>query len=514
MTLELALPDYRMFPYERRLAERELSALGVTLVRKTDDHFVVESPADASLLARLTYVSRVGLNGQSYETEIAKFERVHRATRARGQGRQATRYHVHGIHEYKGKFNPQVVRAFANLLGFQPGEWLLDPFCGSGTSLVEGLALGGKAVGIDRSPIAALLSRTKTEVWRAANPQRVDAALRGWLDKSACSIARAEASGALAPKGVNHLDEESLAYLAGWFTPSALAGLSVALAGIREIRSRPARLLAQVAVSSIARRVSLQLPEDLRVRRRPADSTPDPVLPSLQASVANILLGLAELSEFPDRTRDRAFIVENSASDDAAYAILRRRNERLAVVTSPPYATALPYIDTDRLSIVLLGLSSASEVRELERVLYGSREWTTADARLWSERLDAARQDLPQDVVDLCRLVQTSTTNHDGFRRKATPGLLFRYFANMRDSLAALRRAMRPGERAVFIVGQNRTRGGTEQLVIDTPALLGSVAQTVGFAVDELFLLETWPRFGLHHTNGIAGESALLLSAQ
>ncbi len=73
---------------------------------------------------------------------------------------------------------------------------------------------------------------------------------------------------------------------------------------------------------------------------------------------------------------------------------------------------------------------------------------------------------------------------------------------------------MRAGERAVFIVGKNRTRAGTEQIVIDTPALLASTAETVGFAVDELFRLETWPRFGLHHTNGIAHESAVLLSAQ
>src|SRR5581483_9416599 len=170
--------------------------------------------------------------------------------------------------------------------------------------------------------------------------------------------------------------------------------------------------------------------------------------------------------------------------------------------------------DTDRLSVVLLGLSSAASLRELERALYGSREWTTSEARLWSERLEGPKHELPRDVVELCRLVSSSTSDRDGFRRKATPGLLYRYFANMRDSLLALRRAMHRGERAVFIVGQNRTRAGDDKIVIDTPVLLGSTAETAGFAVDELFALETWPRFGLHHTNGIADESAVLLSAQ
>src|SRR5581483_4006594 len=192
MSLELALPDYRLFPYERRLAERELAAFGVTLVERTESRFIVEHPVDESRLPRLTYVSRVGINGHSFETDIAKFERVHRATRARREGRQATRYHVDGIHEYKGKFNPQVVRAFANLLDFQKGDTLLDPFCGSGTALVEGLALGGDAIGIDRSPIAALIARAKIETWRAAQPKRVEASLREWLERSVPLIARAE----------------------------------------------------------------------------------------------------------------------------------------------------------------------------------------------------------------------------------------------------------------------------------------------------------------------------------
>jgi hypothetical protein len=187
---------------------------------------------------------------------------------------------------------------------------------------------------------------------------------------------------------------------------------------------------------------------------------------------------------------------------------------RVSVITSPPYATALPYIDTDRLSLVLLGLAKARYLRELERVLYGSREWTTAEQRTWNERMAGAKHDLPADVVSLCRLVSSATSDKDGFRRRATPGLLYRYFWNMRGSFAALRRALLAKERAVFIVGQNRTRSGSEQVIIDTPVLLGSVAESVGFKVDEVFRLETWPRFGLHHANGIADESAVLLSAQ
>lgn len=514
MTLRLALPEYRLFPYELRLTEREIEAMRLSLVAQEDGHLLVRGSAEESSMSRLTYVAQIGVNGHSFETEIAKFERVHRTTRSRPEGRQATRYHVHGIHEYKGKFNPQVVRAFANLVGFEPGETLLDPFCGSGTALVEGLALGGHAYGIDLSPIAVLLSRAKTETWRASRLAGVIRALDQWLDEVSDGVACTHASGARTEDGFSHLDHDSRAYLEGWFTPEALAALSVALAGIKQIRSRPAKLLAQVAVSSIARAVSLQLPEDLRVRRRPAHSEPESVLPALRRSLSNIRLGLEELAEFPARQRGRAAVVSGSASNDGAYKRARLQDERVSVITSPPYATALPYIDTDRLSLVLLGLAKAADLRELERVLYGSREWNTRERKDWDERLAAAEQDLPADVVALCRLVSSTTSDQDGFRRRATPGLLYRYFWNMRQSLAALRRALRPGERAVFIVGQNRTRAGDGQVIIDTPVLLGSVAETVGFKVDEVFRLETWPRFGLHYANGIADESAVLLSAQ
>lgn len=514
MALTLSLPDYRLFPYELRLAERELEALKLRVVSRHDAHFVVEGESDTAALARLTYVARVGVNGHSFETEIARFERIHRVGRSRREGRQATRYHLHGIHEYKGKFNPQVVRAFANLVGFESGDVLLDPFCGSGTALVEGLALGGDVVGIDRSPIAALISRAKTETWRAADVRRIARALTAWIEHSASRIERAQQSGRCVRSGLAHLDADSISYLENWFTSGALAALSAALAGVVEIRSRPARLLAQVAVSSIARAVSLQLPEDLRVRRRPPGSEPELVLPTLQASLDNIILGLEELAEFPDRARGAARVIKGTASSEASYSQLRNRTSRVAVITSPPYATALPYIDTDRLSVVLLGLAPAAELRELERILCGSREWTTREHREWSDRLSGTAHALPSDVVALCRHVHETTAETDGFRRRATAGLLYRYFWNMRASFAALRSALKSGEHAVFIVGQNRTRAGDEQITIDTPALLGSTAETVGFNVDEMFGLETWPRFGLHHANGIAQESAVLLSAQ
>src|SRR5207247_6086504 len=74
------------------------------------------------------------------------------------------------------------------------------------------------------------------------------------------------------------------------------------------------------------------------------------------------------------------------------------------VITSPPYATALPYIDTQRLSLAFLGLSKASEIRILERSLIGNREISIRERLEEEGRLCQADQSwLPQEILKLCR---------------------------------------------------------------------------------------------------------------
>lgn len=67
----------------------------------------------------------------------------------------------HDFYRYPARFSPafarEAVRTFT-----QPGDFVLDPFCGGGTTLVEALALGRRAAGMDVSSLAAFLARTKT----------------------------------------------------------------------------------------------------------------------------------------------------------------------------------------------------------------------------------------------------------------------------------------------------------------------------------------------------------------
>ena len=93
--------------------------------------------------------------------------------------------HVHGLHPYLGKFPPQLAEALIARHCPQGGV-VLDPFCGSGTTLVEALGLGRNAVGCDVSAFNALLAREKT---RPHDPAAVAAGLAGTLARAEAALA-------------------------------------------------------------------------------------------------------------------------------------------------------------------------------------------------------------------------------------------------------------------------------------------------------------------------------------
>jgi SAM-dependent methyltransferase len=96
---------------------------------------------------------------------------------------------THGFHSYAGRLHPSIARGAVGRWS-PPGATVLDPFCGSGTVLVESMVAGRRAIGIDASPLAVMIakvrSRARTAQWRQ------------WLVDQARQIA--DSSGELAQK--------------------------------------------------------------------------------------------------------------------------------------------------------------------------------------------------------------------------------------------------------------------------------------------------------------------------
>ena len=84
--------------------------------------------------------------------------------RGKGQIGRTNQYLVHWYYPYKAKFHPQMIKALINWMGLRMGERLLDPFVGSGTSLVESKLIGVDSIGIDIDPLCVLMSRVKTSL--------------------------------------------------------------------------------------------------------------------------------------------------------------------------------------------------------------------------------------------------------------------------------------------------------------------------------------------------------------
>ena len=81
-------------------------------------------------------------------------------------------YLTHGIHPYPAKFIPQIPACLIEAYSSE-GNVILDPFCGSGTSLLEALIRGRESIGLDLNPIATLVARAKIQIIDAKQHEEI-----------------------------------------------------------------------------------------------------------------------------------------------------------------------------------------------------------------------------------------------------------------------------------------------------------------------------------------------------
>ena len=522
--VELKFHDYRYLPYELRLAELEVGrVLGAEPERGNGSLYVeTENGVAPNALDRLTYFQHAIVAGKS--AVIPQQARLEASATKHGDPsqlrRQHTRYSAHGLHEYRGKFNPQMVRTVTNILGLNVGDRVWDPFCGSGTVLLEARHQGFNALGVDLNPLAVAIANAKLSAI-GASPDSLEHTTRLLTE-------RVQTGAAWMAEGIP--DEEAISrslgkhwlerlpgpeYLVRWFPLPVLAQLLTILDSIDEVAPVCLRDVFRVILSDIVRDVSWQDPGDLRIRRRrhpaPNYSATEAFITALHSRVDAVLAAQRQIS--PNRGWQSAFLGDSgeiSAVDGTAQRFLEEGVS--GVLSSPPYATALPYIDTQRLSIALLGLASVREIRQLDGALVGSREVSTRERLTLEESILDNRANVSEEVWTLCKALQDAyDPERDGFRRQNTPAVVYRYFAGMTRVMAMAQRYLRKGGWLAFIVGSNRTSLGGVKFVIDTPALLAATGSHVGLQFREMYELNAYSRYDVHSRNSIREERLLVM---
>lgn len=488
--------NYRYFPYERDFAIKEVKVtLNPKHIEFADNHIDIWGKFSECALRKLVYFSGYEMKKNKCNTLQCDLERQNGVSNL--PKRQSTRYSVHGLHEYKGKFNPQVVRSILNFLKIKAGDKVFDPFCGSGTTLVECAHVGISSVGCDINPFASFLSNAKLKALSVPAKEIVEMGER--------IFGLTEASPYCGSK------TERREYLKKWFTPEILASIERYLVHTMNLaQSRNGIYLAMA--SNLLRDYSLQEPKDLRIRRRKSPLPDTPWIAALKAffEVCALKIEAAQRELGVVSSQNRAY------QADARTLSLQPKHWTIkppyqAAITSPPYATALPYIDTQRLSLVWLSLCHPSEIRAYESLLTGSREFRSAARRVWKQKMSDNAEHLPDALRDLCLELQRSLSDADGFRRRVVPSLLYRYFADMQRIFRSTYPLMESGARFALIVGHNHTTLGGKRFDIDTPKHLIALALHVGWELHDIASLQTYQRYDLHRKNSVAAETLIVL---
>jgi DNA modification methylase len=251
--------------------------------------------------------------------------------------------HVHRLHPYLGKYIPQLVEELFRR-HVPAGGRVLDPFAGSGTTLVQALESGHDSLGVDIAAFNCLLMRVKT---RAYNPFVLERELRDALDR----FERGEGKGGRAS-----------AYVARWFAPDTRSDL-LRFRSLAEGYEHADVL--RVVLARAARSARLTTHFDLDFPREPqagpywCHKHKRECRPIEHADHFLRRYTLDTLARLKDFGRVRGARDAEVRHGDARELVLPGPFD--AIVTSPPYPGLIDYHEQHRYAYELLGLDDRRE---------------------------------------------------------------------------------------------------------------------------------------------------------
>jgi len=357
-----------------------------------------------------------------------------------------TSYSRHNFHAFAAKFPPQLPRFFIEELSCE-GEVVLDPMVGSGTTVLEAVLLGRRAIGFDIDPLAERISRIKVTNFYSHN-----------VAAAASKVVR-KARSILQHRGVLHetlktrFDPETVRFIEYWFLPATQLELMALVSAISKIQDTRIRALLEVAFSGIivTKSGGVSMARDLahsRPHRVPC-KVPKNAIDQFEQKVRKTLRSLAD--SVPSSP------VEIHRGDARCLPVKDQTVD--LIVTSPPYANAIDYVRAHKFSLVWLG-DPIESLSTLRSTYIGTEKTAGVAVHTFGET--SARI--------LCELA----------KRDHKKGRVFsKYLSDMASVLQEMLRVLKHGRCAILVVGSSTMRG----LDVKTHECLAEVARSVGWNV-------------------------------
>jgi 16S rRNA G966 N2-methylase RsmD len=391
---------------------------------------------------------------------------------------------VHDWYRFVLSFPPHLVRKYISQFGVGPESTVLDPFCGTGTAIVECQKAGIESVGIEALPMPAFASKVKT-TW-ALDPHVL---LRHASKVAECSLEILGQQGvpddpalpiSLGSQSLRTLPKDTFRLLLkDSISPLPLHKTLVLLDCIRADAGNPVTelellALAKALVTSIG---NLKFGPEVGIGRKKENVS------VIQPWILNVRAMATDLKALSGQTYSQSVVQKG---DSRFLSSLLPPASIDAVFTSPPYPNEKDYTRTTRLETVVLGLahsmadlqlSKRSLVRSNTRSVYKS----DTDDELVSQ--NPTIQKLAHDIEER-RVRMRKTSGFERLYHRVTK----LYFGGMAQHFASLREVLRPGALLGYVVGD---QASYLRVMIRTGNVLAEIADSLGYRVEAIDLFRT-----------------------
>ncbi len=378
---------------------------------------------------------------------------------------------AHSWYRFILSFPPHLVQDYLEKFGVNESHQVLDPFCGTGTTVVECKKLGIPSVGVEANPMAWFAGTVKLD-W-SLDPDQ--------LLRHADQIAKAT------EKMLDRIDEpwQTLPeerfnlLLKNSISPLPLHKTLVLLEQIKHQGDSPylrheLLALAKALVFSIS---NLHFGPEVGVGKAKTDAQ---VVDSWLEGIETIVADLRYLKTLPNPTA----IVHHA--DSRQLADVLEPNSIDAVITSPPYPNEKDYTRTTRLeSVILEFINSKADLQTLKKGLMRSNSrsvYKADDDDQWvADHVEIQRI---ANAIEAKRIELGKTSGFERMYARATR----LYFGGMARHLADLRHVLRPGAQLAYVVGD---QASYLRVMIRTGTLLADIAKSLGYEVVSTDLFRT-----------------------